>query len=113
RKREIWKSFDGDEDIPEYAILSRTWEGDEVIFQEIRNESRLKTGKIVRCCDIAKALGIQWIWVESCCINKESSIELSQAINSMFLYYKYEKVCLAFIGLGFIRPGNLHDCTMV
>ncbi|KAI0690924.1 hypothetical protein C8T65DRAFT_745633 [Cerioporus squamosus] len=53
--------------------------------------------KIRRACDVAHAHGYQYIWIDSCCIDKTSSAELSEAINSMFTWYQNASVCYAFL----------------
>lgn len=75
--------------IPPYAILSHTWETQEVTFQEIRSpteRTRRKDGwlKIEQACKIAKFHGLDFLWIDTCCIDKTNSVELNEAINSMF-----------------------------
>ncbi|TFK91080.1 HET-domain-containing protein, partial [Polyporus arcularius HHB13444] len=53
--------------------------------------------KIRRACAVARAHGYRYIWVDSCCIDKTSSAELSEAINSMFAWYRNASVCYAFL----------------
>ena len=76
-----------DNRIPPYAILSHTWrEGEEVTFQElIDGTGKDKPGyeKIQFCGEQAERDGLQYFWVDTCCINKSSDSELSEAINSM------------------------------
>jgi hypothetical protein len=79
----------GDENVPKYAILSHTWEDEEVSFQEMMSKTPdvlVKKGfkKIEKTCEIAKREGLEWAWVDTCSIDKTSSAELSEAINSMF-----------------------------
>ncbi|KAF6827287.1 HET domain-containing protein [Colletotrichum plurivorum] len=87
----------------EYAILSHTWEDEEVTFQDINNleqsGARRKTGfsKIVKTCEIARQMDLRFAWVDTCCIDKSSSAELCEAINSMFSWYKHSTVCLVFL----------------
>ena len=74
---------------PSYAILSHRWEADnqEVTYQDLINTSGSnKRGyrKIQFCGEQAKKDGLQYFWVDSCCIDKSSSTELSESINSMF-----------------------------
>ncbi|KAF5236263.1 hypothetical protein FAUST_6611 [Fusarium austroamericanum] len=90
--------------IPEYAILSHTWGNakDEVSFQEINNPSpevRLKKGfrKIELCVQQAQLDGLMYCWVDTCCIDKSSSAELSEAINSMFTWYRNSAVCYIYL----------------
>ena len=89
---------------PGYAILSHTWERDvdEVTFQEFRKRkkvTRAKPGyqKIRRAAECAVNDGHEWLWVDTCCIDKRSSAELSEAINSMFRYYQRSEICYALL----------------
>ncbi|KAF2004108.1 HET-domain-containing protein [Amniculicola lignicola CBS 123094] len=92
---------------PPYAILSHTWEGTEVTFQDmeafrIKNESRRIRkmrgfSKIAACCAQAVRDGYEYVWIDTCCINKESSAELSEAINSMYRWYQGAAICYAYL----------------
>jgi len=86
--------------VPPYAILSHTWEQEEVTFDEIETpESELKIGyqKIKRFCDEARSDGYHYAWIDTCCIDKKSSSELSEAINRMYSYYKDADICYAYL----------------
>ncbi|PIL26286.1 hypothetical protein GSI_12042 [Ganoderma sinense ZZ0214-1] len=101
--------FHGPENVPGgYAILSHVWEGQEQTFKEIQdlraecaksgqNPRDLASPKVRACCTIAARHGYRWIWNDTCCINKESSAELSEAINSMFRYYSLATICYAYL----------------
>ncbi|KAI1126974.1 heterokaryon incompatibility protein-domain-containing protein [Nemania abortiva] len=90
-----------------YAILSHTWGEDEVSFEQFRNlspqswlddEQRKKAFvKIAKTCELASQHGLPYAWVDTCCIDKTSSAELSEAINSMFRYYQNAAFCIALI----------------
>ncbi|CAI0641567.1 unnamed protein product [Colletotrichum noveboracense] len=84
-----------------YAILSHTWEHDEVSFQDISDldTARKKAGfsKISKTCELARQRSIPYAWVDTCCIDKSSSAELSEAINSMFQWYKLSVVCFVYL----------------
>ncbi|KAG4431030.1 hypothetical protein IFR05_013488 [Cadophora sp. M221] len=87
-------------DIPYYAILSHRWEDDEVTFQDLISglgPSRKGYLKVQGCCRKAARDGWRYAWVDSCCIDKSSSAELSEAINSMFQWYRDSQVCYAFL----------------
>jgi Heterokaryon incompatibility protein (HET) len=88
--------------VPDYAILSHTWGKDEVSFQDMQDlkKAAAKEGfkKIEYCCRQAAKDGWQWAWVDTCCIDKTSSSELSEAINSMYKWYAASMVCYAYIG---------------
>ena len=85
----------------EYAILSHTWRSGEVSFQEMANLdiARTKPGfsKIERTCKLAQDRGLSYAWVDTCCIDKTSSAELTEAINSMFRWYKESTVCFVYL----------------
>jgi hypothetical protein len=90
-------------DRPPYAILSHTWGQEEVLFEDIQNVFRekalAKTGflKVQGCCNKAVEDGFDWVWIDTCCIDKSSSAELSEAINSMFAWYQESTVCYAYL----------------
>jgi hypothetical protein len=88
--------------IPEYAILSHTWgeTKDEVSYQDFLDGTHTaKKGyrKIKKTCEIAQKYKIGYAWVDTCCIDKKSSAELTENINSMYRYYEQSKVCYTFL----------------
>ncbi|KAI3398806.1 hypothetical protein diail_8497 [Diaporthe ilicicola] len=86
---------------PNYSILSHTWEDEEVSFQDIQDlelaRRRKGFNKIKFCCEQAAKDGFEWAWVDTCCIDKTSSAELSEAINSMYKWYGTAMVCYAYL----------------
>jgi hypothetical protein len=86
---------------PKYAILSHTWEEEEeVLFKDMSDPSHVnKKGyrKIEMTCWMAAQSNIEWAWIDTCCIDKSSSAELSQAINSMYRWYQRSEVCYVFL----------------
>ncbi|CZR68086.1 uncharacterized protein PAC_17985 [Phialocephala subalpina] len=92
-----------DADVPPYAILSHVWGQDEVLFEDIQKHpginlsSKIGYSKIALVCMQARKDDIRYVWVDTCCIDKTSSTELSEAINSMFQYYQNSKVCYAYL----------------
>jgi hypothetical protein len=88
--------------IPKYAILSHRWGSpeDEILFHDIGQEhasSKAAYGKVLNACHHAKSDGYEYIWIDTCSIDKSSSAELSEAINSMFQFYAESEVCYAFL----------------
>lgn len=78
------------EDIPFYAILSHVWGKEEVTFQEITQRAgRDKAGwlKVRDCCKQAVKDSLDYCWIDTCCIDKTSSAELQEAINSALCPY--------------------------
>lgn len=95
-------TFTDSESTPPYAILSHRWGKDEVllddiIYQRYRKGPKQKYDKIRRCCQQARIDGYQYVWIDTCCIDQRSSSELSEAINSMFVWYKASSICYAYL----------------
>lgn len=106
--------------IPRYAILSHTWgePEDEVTFHDMARlrrgvssglsdfridgidvEIKRKAGleKILFACRQARADGLEWAWVDTCCIDKTSSAELDESIMSMYRWYEHFTQCYAYL----------------
>ncbi|KAF1959925.1 HET-R [Byssothecium circinans] len=94
--------FTNNEEIPPYAILSHTWGADdsEVTFDDLtKGTGADKPGyeKIRFCAAQARQDGLDYFWIDTCCINKENKAELSRAINSMFLWYRKAARCYVYL----------------
>jgi hypothetical protein len=96
--------------IPPYAILSHTWGVDEITYDMLLKDRSalyspfqrifgLRVGfrKIELACRQAKRDCLSHIWIDTCCIDKSSSAELSKAINSMFAWYRDATICYAYL----------------
>lgn len=97
---------------PPYAILSHRWESEEIVFHTIRNlkstalhntsfpstpaSLRASAVKIRGACAIAQKQGYQYIWIDTCCIDKTNSEELRSALNAMFKWYRNAAVCFTY-----------------
>jgi len=97
RIKEFWS--DG---IPPYAILSHTWGSEDVSFQEMMGPSSghlSNTGfdKIAKTCEVDVGEKYEWVWIDTCCIDKPSSPELTEAINSMYNWYARAQVCHVYL----------------
>ena len=91
-----------DNSIPRYAILSHTWgsDGEEVTFKDfMEGTGKDKAGynKINFCRKQAASDGLHHFWVDTCCIDKSSSAELTEAINSMFRWYQDATKCYVYL----------------
>ncbi|KAL4072382.1 heterokaryon incompatibility protein-domain-containing protein, partial [Scleroderma yunnanense] len=96
-------------ELPAYAILSHRWIEPEVNLKEMaklakmgkheqdRIRQRLGYKKILNACEQAKRDGYKWLWADTCCIDKRSSTELSEAINSMYRWYENSSACYAYL----------------
>ena len=86
--------------IPKYAILSHTWEQGEVLFHDMANPAALHLpgfAKISRFCERARSENLEFGWIDTCCIDKSSSAELSEAINAMYDWYHKATVCYVYL----------------
>ncbi|KAJ4022698.1 hypothetical protein NW752_000092 [Fusarium irregulare] len=87
--------------IPKYAILSHTWGQEEVTFNDWADPTSVikKLGfiKVIEACEQAKNDDYSYIWIDTNCIDKSSSAELTEAINSMFAWYSQADVCYAYL----------------
>lgn len=91
----------------DYAILSHRWVGQEITFNQIKAhvaelksrkpQATLQLEKIRRSCETAQSLGFDWIWIDTCCINKTSATELTESLNSMFSWYREAKLCITYL----------------
>ena len=105
------------DNVPAYAILSHTWgkKEEEVILQDMEVSAGMtkvmsKPGwkKIVFCAKQAAADGLQYFWVDTCCIDKKNAVELSAAINSMFRWYQNAARCYVYLS-DVSKPDNRAD----
>jgi hypothetical protein len=99
---------DFNNDIPRYAILSHTWGADteEVTFRDLMDgtgKSKAGYDKIRFCGEQARRDGLQYFWVDTCCIDKSNNNELSEAINSMFRWYRNAAKCYIYLS-DVLRP---------
>jgi hypothetical protein len=67
--------------------------------------------KIAVCCQRALEDGFQYCWIDTCCIDKSSSAELSEAINSMFRWYKESSICYVYLGDVNENTNHVDDAT--
>ena len=94
KTRQFGEFFDSQ--IPQYAIFSHRWGDREVSFKEMRKGTAAHESgmaKIDNFCRLAAARGFDWAWIDTCCIDKRSSAELSEAINAMFKWYERSGKC--------------------
>jgi hypothetical protein len=96
------KDLVSNDQIPPYAVLSHTWgsDTDEVTFKDLidgTGKDKAGYGKIQFCGDQARQDGLEYFWIDTCCINKTHYAELSQAIKSMFSWYHNATRCYVYL----------------
>jgi hypothetical protein len=88
---------------PDYAILSHTWGSEEATFEQLGSTPPADLDRMAGFRKIRLAAqqavrdGLEYVWVDTCCIDKTSSAELSESINSMFTWYKNAAICYAYL----------------
>lgn len=104
------ESFINPSDV-KYAILSHTWGEEEVLYEDFQQpqkihynfglrptwSGKIAAAKVTSSCARALKDGFDYIWIDTCCIDKSSSAELSEAINSMFQWYRQATRCYAYL----------------
>ncbi|KAF3004786.1 hypothetical protein E8E13_002498 [Curvularia kusanoi] len=102
----LTKDYIGRDITPAYAILSHTWQdGHEVTFDDLKifdskgrhTEEKAGYRKLRFCAEQSMRNGLHYFWVDTCCIDKTNSAELSEAINSMFRWYQNAKKCFVYL----------------
>jgi hypothetical protein len=95
------KAFVQEDEVPPYAILSHTWQEDEeVTYDEIiegSNKGKAGYDKLRFCAQQARRDGLDYFWVDTCCINKADQVELRDALSSMFRWYQNAVKCYVFL----------------
>ncbi|KAK8067423.1 heterokaryon incompatibility protein-domain-containing protein [Apiospora saccharicola] len=91
-----------DEPPPPYAALSHTWGADEVEYADLQGteNGRSKYGfrKLLGACQEAiRSHKLSWLWADTVCIDRSSSAELSEAINSTYRWFQNCNICLAYL----------------
>lgn len=109
----VLRDFAG-KNVPAYATLSHTWATDdsEVSFQDLEagtGKSKAGWKKVNFCAKQAEADGLQYFWIDSCCIDRKDAVELSTAINSMFRWYKEAVRCYVYLSDVSIPRAGGHD----
>lgn len=92
-------SFDNSA-IPSYAILSHMWGAEEATFADlVQDDGKAKSGykKIRFCGQQAQKDGLQYFWIDTCCIDKANKAELSKAIRSIFRWYQNATKCYVYL----------------
>ncbi|KAF2164795.1 hypothetical protein M409DRAFT_67537 [Zasmidium cellare ATCC 36951] len=108
-----------DDEVPPYIILSHRWSGAETSMQEFALQRRLSrdqwspgTAKVLTFCEHIRSYEEQYVWVDTCCIDKSSSAELQEAINSMFKWYHQAEQCVVYmhdVDVTAGDPGDKHS----
>jgi len=93
-----------------YAVLSHIRDEDEALFEDVQDlhswkkpESALKLikpksfEKLTRALELARGNGDKLLFVETCCIDKRSSVEVSEAIDSLHSWYSNADVCYTYL----------------
>ncbi|KAI0198834.1 kinesin light chain 1 [Astrocystis sublimbata] len=109
----LTEDFIGDRAIPPYAILSHTWsqeDKDEVSYNDMQQGTashKPSYAKIQFSGKQALRDGLRFVWVDTCCIDRPNHSELTEAINSMFNWYKNSAKCYVYLS-DVVSEGDRH-----
>ncbi|KAJ5731400.1 heterokaryon incompatibility protein-domain-containing protein [Penicillium malachiteum] len=94
-------------DASPYAIISHTWgePQNEITFDDIKHwhsrdlydSKRPGWEKVAQACAKALEYNYEYMWIDTCCIDKSSSAELQESTNSMFACYSKSAICFAYL----------------
>ncbi|KAK3388015.1 heterokaryon incompatibility protein-domain-containing protein [Podospora didyma] len=94
-------SSTGTPNVPDYAILSHVWGSNEFLYSDIFKDEvsvpREKGVKVNRAAQFAREHGDTHLWIDTCCIDKSSSAEVSDTLNSMSDWYENATICFAYL----------------
>ncbi|KAK5112056.1 hypothetical protein LTR85_011637 [Meristemomyces frigidus] len=90
---------------PPYAILSHWWSDNETTFERFVDDNERHGAGFQKIESFCKFLTervlpeerLEWCWVDTCCIDRRSSSELSEAVNSMAAWYAGSQLCVAYL----------------
>ncbi|KAI1196756.1 kinase-like domain-containing protein [Nemania serpens] len=105
--------FIGDS-LPPYTILSHTWGPEEVTYYDLRNgglATHADFFKLQALCDQTRRDGFEFTWIDTCCIDRSSSAELSESLNSMYQWYSKAEVCYVHLSDVYNDEGEEIDRT--
>lgn len=88
------------EEIPPYAILSHIWSDEEVTWQDmhkVKTKDKLGHCKLSAVCQQSQHDSLEYLWLDTCCIDSTSTVELSEAINSLFKWYQNAAICYVYL----------------
>ncbi|KAL4078613.1 hypothetical protein V8B97DRAFT_2002888 [Scleroderma yunnanense] len=86
----------------QYAMLSHKWElPNEALFHDLDNgvytpDQSPRFSKLQNFCQVVRCYGLDWAWCDTCCINKDSTAELDEAIRSMFRWYRDSALTIVY-----------------
>ncbi|KAI6006552.1 hypothetical protein F5J12DRAFT_913103 [Pisolithus orientalis] len=87
----------------QYVMLSHRWGEDEPSLRDIEGhliyDMSAKEGfkKLQTFCAVACERGFLWAWSDTCCIDKDSSAGLQEAIGSMFVWYRRSSLTTVYL----------------
>ena len=96
----IWRTV---KEFYRYVMLSHRWELDEPLLQKVENISIYKLEespanlKLQRFCLLARSLGFQWAWSDTCCVDKVNNVVLQESLVAMFMWYRGSSLTVVYL----------------
>ncbi|KAI6116787.1 hypothetical protein EDD16DRAFT_1043555 [Pisolithus croceorrhizus] len=86
-----------------FAMFSHRWGEGEPSLRDVQGRAIYDmppssgVDKLQKFCLAAFKQGYQWAWSDTCCIDKDSSTELQEAIGSMFGWYRRSALTIVYL----------------
>ncbi|KAK5746479.1 hypothetical protein LTR17_000859 [Elasticomyces elasticus] len=101
-------------DVPPYVVASHRWQaGTEAMIDDIEHQRNTETKGYQKVEGFAKYIrehiaGVNWLWMDTCCVTQHSTKEVDEAVRSMFRWYANAHVCLAYLA-DVVDPCDKHE----
>ncbi|KAF8546038.1 hypothetical protein OG21DRAFT_1428033, partial [Imleria badia] len=95
-RREVKKYY-------QYVMFSHRWEYGEPLFRKVQNisiyglESSPPNIKLQKFCKLIRSLGFQWVWSDTCCIDKKDNVVLQESLVAMFTWYRGSSLTIVYL----------------
>lgn len=89
--------------VPRYVVASHRWAvGSEATIDDVRYKRNTERSGYKKVEGFARYVrqhinNVEWLWIDTCCVNQESSQEVTEAVNSMFAWYRAAELCIAYL----------------
>ena len=86
-----------------YVMFSHRWEHGEPLFQRVQNisiydlESSSPNTKLQTLCRLIRSLGFQWVWSDTCCIDKKDNVVLQESLLAVFTWYRGSSLTIVYL----------------
>ncbi|KAG9309794.1 hypothetical protein JVU11DRAFT_10170 [Chiua virens] len=86
-----------------YVMFSHKWENGEPCFIQSGTSRymswnhRLRTSSFRTLCKLVRDFEFQWVWSDTCCIDKKDNVVLQESLVAMFTWYHGSSLTLVYL----------------